>query len=75
MAEICGFSGLRTLCNSPFGGDNLTRERDALAAARAPAHGPIGGKGIAMTLPGGGPDVAFANRVAVADDHGPERLP
>ena len=70
MAEIRGFSQLRTLRSSTLFVDNRSRERDALTAFRLESHGPIGLAGADRAVARDLAQIAFPNCIADANDHG-----
>ena len=70
MAEIRGFSQLRTLRSSTLFIDDRARERDALAAFGLETHCPIGLAGADRALTRDLAQIAFPNSIADANDHG-----
>jgi hypothetical protein len=69
MAEIRGFSQLRTLRSRTFLIDDCARERDALAAFRLAAKRPIGLACADRAVAGHFAKIAFPNSIADANDH------
>jgi hypothetical protein len=65
-------SGAARSGRGEFGGDDLAGEGETLAAAGLGALGAIGGGRAGGAVAGGLADLAFANRITDANDHGEE---